>query len=143
MRRKLIAVASAVLVVLPACSGGVDGPVIEGNRRSGGEDAEVAGVVQIEGDCIYLSRPDTDARYPVIWPKGTSWDADESAIDLPGRSELVRAGDSVYGGGGYHKEGTLEHHTTDEGIDLALRCVDNEHGEIAVFNSGGDVEIGD
>ncbi len=132
--------AVATLLLVSGCSGSVDGPVIEGNRRSGGDDAEVLGVVVIEGDCIYLRQADIDTRYPVVWPHGTSWNRAESAIELPDGT-LVYDGDQVYGGGGYHHEGNLDEYTVAEGIELALRCVDNQYGEVAVFNSGGDVDV--
>jgi hypothetical protein len=141
MRRGLRFVVGAVamLVVVSGCSGSVDGPVIEGNRRTGGTDAEVLGVVVIEGDCIYLRQAEIDTRYPVVWPHGTSWNRAESAIKLPDGT-LVYDGDQVYGGG-YHHEGNLDQYTVAEGVELALRCVDNQYGEVAVFNSGGDIDV--
>ena len=65
MRRTVRFVVGAVvtLLVLSGCSGSVDGPVIEGNRRTGGTDAEVLGEVVIEGDCIYLRQTEIDTRY--------------------------------------------------------------------------------
>jgi hypothetical protein len=46
-----------ILFVVSGCSGGVDGPVIEGNQRFGGTDAEVFGEVVIEASaCIWLRR---------------------------------------------------------------------------------------
>ena len=114
--------------------------MIEGNRRTGGDDAEVLGVVVIEGDCIYLRQAEIDTRYPVAWPHGTSWNRAESAIKLPDRT-LVYNGDQAYGGGGYHKEGNLDRYTVAEGVELALRCVDNQYGEVAVLNSGGDIDV--
>ena len=43
------------------------------------------------------------------------------------------------GGGGYHTQ-NLHTYTVPEGIALALSCVDNKHGEIAVFNSDTHIE---
>lgn len=142
MRRalSLVAVAVAAIFLVSGCSGSVDGPVIEGNRSTGGTDAEVRGVVVIEGDCIFLSQAETATRYPVVWPKGTSWSSAESAIELPDGT-LVQAEDQVYGGGGYYTEANLDDYTVAEGVDLALRCVDNEYGEVAVFNSGGGIDV--
>jgi hypothetical protein len=129
-----------MVLLVSGCSGSVDGPVIEGKRRTGGTDAEVLGVVVIEGDCIYLRQAEVDTRYPVVWPHGTSWNGAESAIELPDGT-LVYAGDQVYGGGGYYTEANLTESTVAEGVELALRCVDNQYGEVAVFNSGGDIEV--
>ena len=142
MRRALSLVVGAVamFLLLSGCSGGVDGPVIEGNWRGGGETAEVLGSVVIEGDCIFLRQPEIDTRYPVVWPHGTSWNPSESAIKLPDGT-LVYEGDQVYGGGGYHHEASLAEFTVAEGVDLALGCVDNQYGEVAVFNSGEEIDV--
>ena len=142
MHRTLRFVVGAVATLLLAsgCSGGVDGPVIEGNRRTGGEDAEVLGTVVIDGDCIYLQQAEIDTRYPVVWPHGTSWSRAESAVELPDGT-LAYQGDQVYGGGGYHHEGNLAEYTVAEGVELARRCIDNQYGEVAVFNSGGAIDV--
>lgn len=126
--------------ILSGCSGGVDGPVVEGNRRSGGETAEVFGQVVIEGNCIYLSQSETDTRYPVVWPHGTKWDANRSAVVLPGGAS-ARDGMAVYGGGGYHHMDSLADVTTGDGVARVSNCVDNEFGEVAVFNSTDHVEV--
>ena len=130
----------ALLLVIVGCAGGVNGPVIEGNRRSSGEDAGIFGVLEIDGDCLYLSQAGADWRHPVIWPHGTKWDPRESAVVLPGRT-LVHEGDEISGGGGFHTEENLSGFTSQEGVDLALSCVDDEFGEVAVFNSGDRVEV--
>lgn len=129
-----------ILFVVSGCSGGVDGPVIEGNQRNSGTTAEVFGEVVIEAECLYLSWTEPETRFPVIWPHGTAWDSEQSAVVLPGGT-LVHEGDEVYGGGGYHHEENLSEFTSQEGVDLALSCVDNTYGEVAVFNSGDTVEI--
>ncbi len=142
MRRIVLSGAGllVILSVVSGCSGGVDGPVIEGNQRSGGTDAEVFGEVVIEAECLYLSWTESETRFPVIWPYGTAWDSERSAVVLPGGT-LVHEGDEVYGGGGYHNEENLSEFTSQEGVDLALSCVDNTYGEVAVFNSGDTVEV--
>lgn len=127
------------LLVVSGCSGSVDGPVIEGDRRTGGTDALVVGELVVEPGCLYLYQPDDGDRFPVIWPHRTSWDADQSAVVLPG-GVLVHEGDSLSGGGGYHKD-NLDRFTVPEGVELALACVDNEFGEIAVFNSPGPLDV--
>lgn len=140
MRRtfSLVAGLLAVALLVSGCSGGVDGPVVDGDRRTSGEDATVVGEVLVEGECLYLVQGET--RYPVIWPHGTRWDATESAVALPGGT-LAYQGDEVSGGGGYHHEENLAEYTSQEGVELIMSCVDNDWGEIAVFNSGGPVEI--
>lgn len=126
-------------VVLTGCSGSVVGPVIEGNHRTGGTDALVAGELVIEENCLYLLQPDSGIRFPVVWPHGAGWDSEQSAVALPG-GVLVHEGDRVSGSGGYHS-GNLDTFTVPEGVELALECVDNEHGEIAVFNSRDDIDV--
>jgi len=130
-----------MLLLVSACGsvGSVDGPVIEGNVTSGGNDTLVVGTVIMEGDCIYLHDPQIESRYPVVWPHGTSWNPAELAIILPDGT-LVHDGDEVSGGGGYHTH-NLHTYTVPEGVALALSCVDNEYGEIAVFNSDSEIEI--
>jgi hypothetical protein len=133
---------TAAMLVVSSCSGGVDGPVVEGNRRSGGEEAEVFGQVVIEDECIYLDVSEVDTRYPVIWPHGTRWDSIGLAVVLPDGTHVIE-GVEVYGGGGYHHLDRLNDDTTSEGVALLSSCVDNEYGEIAVFNSSGEIEVQD
>jgi hypothetical protein len=133
-------VALLAMLSITGCSGAVHGPVIEGNRRNGGTDAEVSGVVVIEADCLYLQPIGTDIRYPVVWPHGTSWNHNESAIELSDGT-LVYEGDEVRGGGGYHYLERLSEFTVAEGVERALACVDNQYGEIAVFNSNDHIGI--
>jgi hypothetical protein len=145
---KKYAVSLTVLVLAASgCSGGVEGPVIEGNRSTSGDDAEVLGEVVLEGDCLYLDwseldrrQYETGTRFPVIWPHGTDWNADELAVVLPS-GNLVHEGDQVEGSGGYYHGDALSNYTVPEGVALALSCVDNEYGEVAVFNTRGDIEI--
>jgi len=122
-----------------ACSGGVAGPVVEGDRRTGGSDAEVLGTLVVEADCAYLAWTELETRFPVIWPYGTGWDSEASAVVLPDGA-LVHHGDEVYGGGGYYSS-DLGAFTSQEGVDLVSSCVDNQYGEVAVFNSSGDIDV--
>ena len=141
MGRTLRWVSSAVVAafLLTACSGGVTGPVVEGDRRTGGTDAEVFGTLVVEGDCAYLAWVEPATRYPVIWPHGTGWDSEALAVVLPDGT-LVHQGHEVYGGGGYHSS-DLGAFTSQKGVDRVLACVDNQFGEIAVFNSSGDIDV--
>lgn len=144
MRRivKSMAVLLIAGFIVSSCSGGVDGPVVDGNWRSGGETAEVFGELVFEGECLYMYQSEIDTRYPVVWPNGTEWDSDQFVVVLPDGTQ-VGEGIEVYGGGGYHHLDVLSEYTTEEGIAVVTSCVDNEHGEVAVFNSSDDVEIRD
>lgn len=141
MQRQVTLRVVALLAMLSTtgCSEAVHGPVIEGNRRNGGTDAGVFGVVVIESDCLYLQIPGSDGRSPVIWPHGTSWNHNESAIELSDGT-LVYEGDEVHGAGGYHSEPNLSEFTVAEGVELALACVDNPYAEIAIFNSNDHID---
>jgi hypothetical protein len=137
---KTVAGLLVAVLVMSGCTGGVDGPVVEGNRRSGGEDAGVSGEVTIEGECVYLLQSEIDTRYPVIWPHGTQWDSDQSAVVLPDGTRVTE-GDEVSGSGGYHDRDSLSEYTTSDGVASVSSCVDNEYGEVAVLNSSGKIDI--
>jgi hypothetical protein len=141
MGRTLSKVSGAFIAVflLAACSGGVDGPVVDGDRRSGGTDAEVFGTLVVEADCAYLAWTEPETRFPVVWPHGSGWDSKASAVVLPDGT-FVHEGDEVYGGGGYHSS-NLGAFTTQGGVDLVQSCLDNEYREVAVFNSSGDIDV--
>ncbi|MGB5758579.1 MAG: hypothetical protein WBM50_16815 [Acidimicrobiales bacterium] len=103
----------------------------------GGEDAEIRGVLELEGDCLYVSLAEVGERYPLVWPAATTWDPDSEEVVLPDGSS-VAIGDMVYGGGGYHYADDVRRLAGDAAADLADRCVDNEYGEIAVVNNGDE-----
>jgi hypothetical protein len=102
MRGHRLLVAAAVALILAGCaSGSRSGESlsrssdIEGFRahdsNSGGMDAIVAGIVEVDLDagCIWLSDPD-GARYPVVWPVGTATQSDPLRIVLAD-GQLVQA----------------------------------------------------
>lgn len=134
------------LAVFGACGaegadfeGGVDGPVLRhvGGFSGDGEDAQVGGAVQIEGDCLYLSFDDEQERYPVVWPASTAWDEDDGRVLLP-NGDMVGQGDAVDGGGGYHDVDDVQRIAGQTAADLAAVCLDNRYGEIAVINNQRD-----
>jgi hypothetical protein len=103
-------------------------------------DAVVSGVLELEGECLYVARDELGERYPVLWPSGTRWDADAQAVVTPSGETLV-AGDEVDGGGGYLYIGDIERLAGADAAELAQRCLDNTYGEIAVVNNS-DSAIG-
>lgn len=141
MRRyaTMIAGVLIVLLVTSGCAGGVHGPLLEGDRRTGGTAAIVSGELVVEPECLYLQRPDSGERFPVIWPHRTGWDSAQSAVMLPDGT-LVHEGDRVSGSGGYHSD-NLDRFIGPEGVKAALACVDNQHGEVAVFNTRGEIDV--
>ncbi len=118
---------------------GLDGPVMRHIEEfsGGGEDAEIRGVLVIEGECLYLAFDEVGERYPIVWPASTVWDADAGRVQLP-NGETVGPGDSVYGGGGYHSVGDVEALAGSAAAARARECVDNQYGEIAIVNNNAD-----
>jgi hypothetical protein len=145
---RLAVVGQMVLVLaLSGCGSStgaaVDGPVMRHPERSNsqaGMDAEVRGVLQLDGRCLYVSLEEVGERYPIVWPAGTRWDADNQAVIAPGGQSMA-IGDEVYGGGGYLYVDDIERIAGPEASALATECVDNTYGEIAVVNNA-DTAIG-
>jgi len=115
---------------------GLDGPVMRhlAAFANEGEDAEVGGVIEIEGECLYVSFDEVGERYPVVWPASTMWDVNAKKVVLP-NGDVIGHGDSVYGGGGYRYVPDLVAIAGEDAANRAQECVDNRHGEIAVVNN--------
>ncbi|MDJ0768847.1 MAG: META domain-containing protein [Ilumatobacter sp.] len=106
-------------------------------RSTEGEDAEVGGVIEIDGDCLYVALADVAQRYPIVWPASTSWDSRTDRVILPG-GESIGHGDAVHGGGGYRSVDDVAAIAGDAAAARASECVDNRYGEIAVVNNQPD-----
>ena len=143
------ATAAVVVVVLGIVGVSLlgDGPSAQSGELSGfraqtalfagGDDAIVSGIVEIdeESGCVWLSDP-SGARYPVVWPRGTSSRLDPVGIVVPG-GEVVVTGDRVKGGGGYGDADTV---TSGLGLNpFPAECV--QVGEAAVFNAGSSITV--
>ncbi len=102
--------------------------------------AEVRGVLELDGECLYVALDEVGERYPVVWPAGTRWDADAQEVVTP-QGESMGVGDEVYGGGGYLYVEDVERIAGSQASALAAECVDNAYGEIAVVNNS-DTAIG-
>lgn len=149
----VVGVLTTLLMVVGACgdSTGSDatgatetpalvGPVMRYPERSAsedGNDAEVRGRLELDGDCLYIALDEIGDRFPVVWPAGTSWDAEEETVIGPSTARMP-VGSEVYGGGGYFGVDDVERLLGAEAEALAERCVDNEYGEIAFVNNGDD-----
>ena len=102
-----------------------------------GESAEVRGRIELDDGCLYVALDEIDERFPVVWPAGTSWDAEsESVVSPSGRRMPV--GSDVYGGGGYRYVDDVGRTLGGDAEALAGRCVDNPYGEIAFVNNGDE-----
>ncbi|MCP3880767.1 MAG: hypothetical protein GY701_20590, partial [Sulfitobacter sp.] len=110
---------------------GLDGPVMRHRdaESSHGEDAEIKGILEIDGGCLYVALDEVGERYPVVWPSSTVWDADARQVVLAS-GQVVKDGDRVYGGGGYHYVDDVQRVAGEAAVDVADRCVDNRYGEI-------------
>ena len=68
-------------------------------------DALIQGVLELEGDCLYVRIDEVDERYPIVWPASTTWDAAQEVVITP-MGDRLEIGDQISGGGGYfHAEG--------------------------------------
>ncbi|GAA4687157.1 hypothetical protein [Nocardioides nanhaiensis] len=109
------------------------GPVVAHLSPGAGDGmaALIQGPLELTGDCLLVG------GYPVVWPHGTTWDAEAGRVRLPD-GEAVGEGDRVSGGGGYL-------YLADLGPDLAdplAACPVNEYGEVAMFNPGEEITVG-
>jgi hypothetical protein len=121
----------------------LDGPVMRYPRRSSetvGMAAEVSGVLQLEGPCLYAVSGTPGERYPVLWPAGTRWDEVHKSV-VPPSGEPMPIGSRVYGCGGYLYLRDVERLAGPEASALASTCVANKYSEIAVVNNA-DTAIG-
>nr|MBA2464664.1 hypothetical protein [Nocardioidaceae bacterium] len=125
-------VLAVVVVLCASCSnvsGSVDGPLLVSSGGSGdvGMTAIVRGEVSLDDGCLRLG------GMPVIWPEGTSWDAQDEAVRLPNQ-DVAPLGSRVTGGGGYLSslDGIAERYGQ-EVADAAEPCL-GDTGEAAVFN---------
>ena len=140
-------VCAICLLTLSACGpstdSGIDGPVMRHPERSDNQDemaAEVRGLLELEGSCLYVSLSEVGERYPIVWPSGTQWSASGQAVVTPGGLSMA-IGSEVYGGGGYLDLADVERIAGSQAATLAAQCIDNTYGEVAVLNNT-DTAIG-
>ncbi len=115
----------------------VDGPVMRyptSSDATNGMLAEVRGVLQLEGSCLYVALDEISERYPMLWPAGTTWDSTGQAV-VPPKGAPMPIGSAVYGGGGYMKVTEVERLAEPKAAALATECVDGELGVIAIVNN--------
>jgi hypothetical protein len=141
-QRRLAAASLLVLALAAACADDGSGDVDSGSNWSGpvvahpdkgdgsGADALIEGPLMLSGGCLLVG------DFPVVWPYGTTWDAQAQAVRLSD-GQLVALGDRVSGGGGYP-------YLSDLGTDLAeplADCPTNKYGEVAMFNAGEQITV--
>ncbi|WP_435298662.1 hypothetical protein [Timonella sp. A28] len=106
---KSVALAAAVACLLTACSSGnTSKPLIVDSANgthllvssvSGeGMDASLSGTLEAgPGNCLYLTNGNNHDL--IIWPAGTQFSTDESAVKIPGAAPLTIGTQIAVGGG--------------------------------------------
>jgi hypothetical protein len=94
---------------------GGDSPVLTLPEWNGWPDAEVKGVVSLHDGCLYIG------DFAAVWPRGSTWDASEQAVQF--ESLTIGVGQYVSGGGGYYTIGTDAGSAIGDATwDLAQQC---------------------
>jgi hypothetical protein len=142
MRHLRLAAANLLLLALVAACGDDDradvdsgsngnGPVVAHPAGgSGGNGALIEGSLTMSSGCLLVS------EFPVIWPYGTTWDAEARAVRLSD-GQVVALGDRVSGGGGYP-------YLSDLGTEFAeplADCPTKNYEEVAMFNSEEQITV--
>lgn len=84
----------------------------------------------MSGGCLLVG------EYPVVWPYGTTWDAEAEAVRLSD-GQVVALGNRVSGGGGYPHLPDLEAEFAEPLTD----CPTNQFKEVAMFNAGDQITV--
>ena len=141
-QRRLAAATLLVLALVAACaddgSGDVDsrsngsGPVVAHPDKGDGSgtDALIEGPLTLSSGCLLVG------EFPVVWPYGTTWDAEAQAVRLSD-GQVVALGDQVSGGGGYPYLSGLG----TEFAEPLADCPTNKYGEVAMFNAGEQITV--
>lgn len=117
----------------------IDGPVMryrDNSSPSGNLKNLLQGVLQLEGDCLYLLQSAIDQHFPVLWPAGTRWDAQSQSVVSPA-GEVMPIGSQVEGRGGYFFISDVHLLAGSAASNLAAECVDRSVGQIVVVQNSG------
>jgi hypothetical protein len=117
----------------------IDGPVMryqETSSPSGKLATLLQGVLQLEGDCLYLAQDAIGERFPVLWPAGTRWDGPNQSVVSP-VGDVMRIGGAVEGRGGYFYLSDVGLLAGTAARNLAAQCVDNSYRQTAVVENVG------
>ena len=141
-QRRLAAASLLVLALVAVCDGDGRGDVDSGSNGSGpvvahpdrgdgsGTDALIEGPLTLSGGCLLVG------EFPVVWPYGTTWDAQAQAVRLSD-GQVVALGDRVSGGGGYPSLSAL----AAAFADPLAGCPLNRYQEVAMFNAGERITV--
>lgn len=138
-----LAAAPVLLLALVAACGDDDsadadsssngnGPVVAHPAKGDGSGMEalIEGPLTLTNGCLLVG------EFPVVWPYGTTWDAETEAVRLSD-GQVAALGDRVSGGGGYP-------YLSDLGTEFAeplADCPTNEYEEVAMFNAQEQVTV--
>ncbi len=124
--------------------GVVDGPVLTSPPSSElvwtGMDAQISGTVVYERGtgCLYLGEGESGS--PVIWPSGTSWQANPPAVKLQGH--VVELGMLVRGAGGTMPYEWVKRLAGAAVADAAKACAEHtDTREVLWFNIDSEVVV--
>jgi hypothetical protein len=122
----------------------VDGPVLRHRPPFSDEGlaAEIRGMLELDGGCLYVTLADIGERYPLVWPAETSWDAVAQSVVLVDGT-VLDMGTQVLGGGGFFDVVTVDRLLGSEAASVVERCLDNRYGEIAFVNNAPDAIVAD
>jgi hypothetical protein len=109
-----------------------NGPVVAHPARGDGSGmtALIEGPLAMSKDCLLVG------EFPVVWPYGTTWDAEGQTVQLSD-GQVVALGDRVSGGGGYP-------YLSDLGTEFAeplADCPTNKYEEVAMFNAEEQITV--
>jgi hypothetical protein len=113
-------------VVATEATGGVDGPVVYTAVPDlpGAEAAAATGTLELVGQCLLVGGADVGRRTVLVWPFGTTWSDDQSAVIQPDQS-AVPIGSKISAGGGERQAGHLEEFLSDpEALERINDCVE-------------------
>ncbi len=116
----------------------IDGPLMryqEPSSTSGKLATLLQGVLQFDGNCLYLDQSAIGQRFPILWPAGTRWDGQSRSVVSP-VGEVMRIGSMVQGRGGYFYLSDVDLLAGSAASNLAARCVDDT-GQVAVVENAG------
>ena len=110
----------------------IDGPVMrypDPSSTSGKVPNLLQGVLQLDGDCLYLVQAGIETRFPILWPAGTRWDGANKSVVSPGGA-VMPIGGAVEGRGGYFYLSDVNLLAGPAAWNLSVQCVEN--GQIVV-----------
>ena len=109
------------------------GDALSGPSSTSGQlSTLLQGVLQLEGNCLYLVETGIQQRFPILWPADTRWDAANQSV-VSSAGEVMPIGGSVEGRGGFFFLSDVNLLAGTAARNRAAECVEN--GQIAVVEN--------